>query len=222
MNSLQQLRGGSDEVAPPVPNWAKPRRCHSDSARIVWPPKVNSIEILGEIKDTNGRNIPRDFGRSISLGGELFYVFADTFCFDDDKHFVGVSSSTCAHIGDKCSPTLCSYWSSEPLVPEFIPFTPEDKEYNKRKKKEGTPCRVANWAFGGVIEHPPGSGSGFLLNDKTLIEDGGSVGMELVKVDLQRGFPIKIQAEKLPGALPFEVSLVSPAIHQLWPIITGK
>lgn len=162
--------------------------------------------MLGEVKDTNGRNIPRDFGRSISLGGQLFHMFGDTFCFDDNGEFVGLTSNTCAHIGDKSIPTRSSYWTSNPLVPEFIPFTPEDHKYNKRKKKEGTQCRVANWAFGGVIEHPPGSGSGWLLNDRTLIEDGGSVGMELVKVELQKGFPVKIHAEKLPGVFPFGVS----------------
>lgn len=129
-------------------------------------------------------------------------MFGDTFCFDDDGQFQGLTSNTCAHIRDLNRPTKCSYWTREAKVPEFIPFTPEDEVYNGLKKEEGTQCRIANWAFGGLIEHPPNSGKGWLLNDKTLILDGGSAGMELVKVELVNGFPV---AEKIPGAWPFGV-----------------
>ncbi|RDW62037.1 hypothetical protein BP6252_11470 [Coleophoma cylindrospora] len=178
---------------------------YGPSARIAWPPKVESINMLGEIKDTNGRNTPRDLGRSITLGGHQFYMFADTFCFDDAGQFVGLTSNTCAYIPDTNRPTVCSYWHTEPREPEFIPMTPEDDAYNKEKK--GTYMRVANWAFGGVIEDgldeygKGGNGKGWIFNDRVLIQDKGSVGMELVRVELQDGH--RIHAEKVPGLSPF-------------------
>ncbi|KAL3419516.1 hypothetical protein PVAG01_09738 [Phlyctema vagabunda] len=176
-----------------------------NSARIKWPPKVIGIDMLDEVKDTNGRNIPRDLGRSITLGGEHFYMFADTFCFDDNGQFVGLTSNTCAFISDIKNPTRCSYWNQGPKEPEFIPFTQEDEEYNRDKR--GTHMRVANWAFGGVIEDgltegaKSGTGTGWIFNDKVLIQDKGSVEMELVRVKLQDGH--KIHAEKVPGLSPF-------------------
>lgn len=208
-SKLESFQGSNQSSnAPSIPT-SKPHRHYGTSARIVWPPKVDSIDMLGEVRDTNGRNIPRDLGRSITLGGHHhFYMFADTFCFDDAKQFVGLTSNTCAYIPDTNNPTKCSYWNKGPKEPEFIPMTPEDEEYNQKKK--GTDMRVANWAFGGVIEDgldengKGGNGKGWIFNDRVLIKDKGSVGMELVRVELRDEH--KIHAEKVPGLSPFGVS----------------
>jgi hypothetical protein len=204
LDSFQQSHASSS--APPNTN-SKPCRNYGPSARIAWPPRIDSLEMLGEIKDINGRNIPRDLGRSITLAGQHFYMFADTFCFDDAGQFVGLISNTCAYIPDINNPTKCSYWHDAPKEPEFIPMTPDDEAYNRNN--EGTGKRVANWAFGGVIEDgldrngKGGNGTGWIFNDKVLINDKGTVGMELVRVELRDG--CRIHAEKVPDLSPFGV-----------------
>lgn len=86
-------------------------------------------------------------------------------------------------------------------------MTPDDEAYNKKNK--GTGKRVANWAFGGVIEDgldtngKAGNGKGWIFNDRVLINDKGTVGMELVRVELRDGH--RIHAEKAPGLSPFGV-----------------
>jgi len=65
--------------------------------------------MLGEVRDRNGRTIPRDIGRSVKFGDEYYYIFGDTFCFDDAEQFVGVSNNTIAHIPDLTNPRKSEY-----------------------------------------------------------------------------------------------------------------
>ncbi len=54
----------------------------------------------------------------------------------------------------------CNHQGKEGLVPEFLPFTEEEKEFNR--KNEGT-RRVVLWPFGGLIKDTPRTG--WLLAD---------------------------------------------------------
>jgi len=81
----------------------------STGTQMAWPPVLEYVEMLGEIRDRNGRTIPRDIGRSVRFGDEYYYIFGDTFCFDDSEHFVGVSNNTIAHIPDLTNPRKSEY-----------------------------------------------------------------------------------------------------------------
>ena len=67
---LDTVQSNTSSSTAPNPT-SKPHKYYRPSARIAWPPRVESIEMLGEVKDTNGRNTPRDLGRSVTLDGSI-------------------------------------------------------------------------------------------------------------------------------------------------------
>ena len=109
--------------------------------------------------------IPRDGGRSFKLGKHFFYIFGDTFCFDDKRNFVGVTNNTLAWIPNRQEPIKSSYLCSDPRVPPGIPLTPEEEAFDKEHKKEN--WRVMTWCFGGVVEDEPKEcGKGWMWFEK--------------------------------------------------------
>lgn len=101
-----QDREHSDE---PHPSNNEQHPINSNSSggngRIAWPPKLINTRILGEVKDVSNRNLPRDFGRSCQLGHKTYYMFGDTFCFDDGGDFKGVTNNTIALVPNPQDPT---------------------------------------------------------------------------------------------------------------------
>jgi len=190
-----------------------------------WPPQLEACEVLGEVKDSecqilllyrghlnhrssvNGRNIPRDIGRSVQLGGEWYYVFGDTFCFDDKPEFVGLVNNTIAHIPDKSKPTHSSYLTRNPRVPEFIPFTESELIYNNDPRNKKANKRYVNWSFGGIIEDGPGHGHGWIFYDSIVVL-GGSLpgeGMGVCRVSKYDGHNIRAERH---GGMVFGVSAI--------------
>jgi len=97
----------------------------------------------------NGRNYPRDIGRSSSFGkGGVIFQFGDTFAHNDAGEFIGGTSSTAAVVQDPTSyPTVTSYpLDDEGKVPSFIPLRPEERDQDLYDK------RTTLWCFGGIIE----------------------------------------------------------------------
>lgn len=123
-------------------------------ARACYPPMVESVEILGYIKDTNGIGYSRDIGRSSTLGGHSYYVFGDTFNKNDRDEFVGITSNTVAIVPDRANPLLVKYMDiqKDGMVDALIPLN--DSEC--RLAEQGV--RVILWAFGGIAETRPDLG----------------------------------------------------------------
>ena len=121
----------------------------------VYPPVVESTEILGYIKDTNGISYSRDIGRSSHIGGRVYYTFGDTFCKDKSGKFVGLQNNTAAIVVDRTKPLESTYLSiqEDGTVDALVPLTEAEILLTHNKDK-----RVTLWAFGGIVETSPGTG----------------------------------------------------------------
>lgn len=123
-------------------------------ARATYPPIVESVKILGYIKDVNDIGYSRDIGRSSILGGHTYYIFGDTFCKDEKDEFVGLTSNTVAIVPDKHTPLASAYldFQENGLVNALLPLD----ESERRLEEQGV--RVILWAFGGIAETRPDLG----------------------------------------------------------------
>ncbi|KAB8416413.1 hypothetical protein FH972_024932 [Carpinus fangiana] len=146
----------------------------NNSVHMRWPPSLRSAPmVMGEMVDTSGRKAPRDIGRSISLGGKLYYIFGDTFGFDSFGQFKGCSNNTIALIQDPQQPTQSTYLSKQLPIPLFVPYTGSEAKFTHDHSKEN--WRIVNWVFGGIVESlAPGSGVGWCFYDK-IETHGGSI-----------------------------------------------
>jgi hypothetical protein len=130
--------------------------------RFRWPPVLSAPPlVLGEVKDVSQRPYPRDMGRSVQLGGHVYYMFGDTFCFNSSGDFVGVTNNSIALIPSLDDPTTSQWLTPETKVPEFVPLSDEEREFGKIHGDRGENKRFVNWAFGGIIEVPGGDGRGY-------------------------------------------------------------
>jgi hypothetical protein len=121
-------------------------------ARLAWPPKfAYPPYLLVEVKDASGRQYPRDLGRSVELGGHVYYIFGDTFCFNEDGSFVGVTNNSIALIPDLRDPIKSKYCHQHAKVPEFVPYTAEEKNFCERPENVKDNRRIVTWSFGGII-----------------------------------------------------------------------
>lgn len=123
--------------------------------RLAWPPSLTCLpQVLGEVTDNSGRQYPRDIGRTVHLGGRTYYMFGDTFCFDDKGDFQGLTNNSIALVPDLRNPIKSQYLSHKVKIPEFVPFTVEEQEFNDKEENKNENRRLVNWAFGGIIEIP--------------------------------------------------------------------
>ena len=123
-------------------------------ARACYPPMVESMEILGYIKDVNGIGYSRDIGRSSVLGGHSYYIFGDTFCKDRKDHFVGLACNTVAVVPDKQQPLITTYLDIQEngMVDALIPLNDSERCLEEQD------VRVILWTFGGIAETRPALG----------------------------------------------------------------
>ncbi|OAG05378.1 uncharacterized protein CC84DRAFT_1163936 [Paraphaeosphaeria sporulosa] len=183
-------------------------------ARIAWPPRLTCApRVLGEVKDESGRHYPRDLGRSVELGGHHYYIFGDTFCFNNEGDFVGVTNNSIALIPDLNAPTKSRYYSPEAKVPEFVRHTAEERRFCERPENIKDNRRLVTWSFGGIIKIPGSEGrEGWLFFDPVETLGGNAVrqtgvGVARVKVTAPDG---KIECERV-GQFP-----LFPADGPLW------
>lgn len=116
--------------------------CHA-----VYPPVVESMDILGSIKNADGRVWSRDIGRSILVGGYLFYIFGDTFTKGDDEQFGSLQSNSVARV-EKEQPLVSRYLSKAPekfMVDELIYLDDEEKGVEGTKLPLEAKYRVCLW-----------------------------------------------------------------------------
>lgn len=122
-----------------------------------WPPKLTAEPtIQGYLTDANQRSYSRDLGRSFSLGGNHYYLFADTFCKNGSGTFVGISSNTASFIRDLTRPLESSYLAidEQGLVEPLLQLTEKEKQYQVENKGH----RYVLWPFSGVVEIKNGVG----------------------------------------------------------------
>lgn len=122
-----------------------------------WPPELTAKPaIQGYLTDTNHRSYSRDIGRSFSLGGNLYYLFGDTFCKDDAGCFVGLVSNSYSLIRDPSRPLESSYWSIDEtnLVEPLLNLTDEETQF----AESNGGLRYVLWPFSGVVDIGDGTG----------------------------------------------------------------
>ncbi|KAF2680427.1 hypothetical protein K458DRAFT_479957 [Lentithecium fluviatile CBS 122367] len=173
--------------------------------RLAWPPTLlGSPRVLDEITEISGRHYPRDFGRSIQLGGHTYYMFGDTFCFDDSREFVGVTNNCITFVPDLRNPTKSQFLSSDAKVPDFVPYSEKEVAFCERHENKEWNKRLVNWAFGGVIDIPGTEGrEAWLFYDQVethgaMIATQNGVGVAKVKVT---GPGAQIECERI-GPFP--------------------
>ena len=123
----------------------------------IWPPALTAEpDIQGYLTDINQIGYSRDIGRSFTLGGNLYYVFGDTFCKNKSGVFVGLRDNTASMVIDKSKPAESSYLDirEDGMVEPLVPLNDEEKELQKNHPEQ----RVTLWCFGGVVEIDPGIG----------------------------------------------------------------
>lgn len=154
-----------------------PAQTTRSGSRLAWPPKLTCPpHLLGEVKDISGRQYPRDIGRSIELGGHIYYVFGDTFCFDDGGEFLGVTNNSIALVPDPNHPTRSQYLQPDAKVPEFVPHLSEEREFCQKGENLRDNRRIVTWSFGGIIEtHGSGGKEGWLICDPVETHGGDAV-----------------------------------------------
>ena len=122
-----------------------------------WPPALTGEpEILGYLTDVNKIGYSRDVGRSFTLGGNVYYMFGDTFCKNKSGKFVGLIDNTVSKVVDESKPLESSYLDirEDGIVEPLLQLNDEEKELQKTCPEQ----RVTLWSFGGVVEISPFDG----------------------------------------------------------------
>ncbi|PVI05192.1 hypothetical protein DM02DRAFT_610790 [Periconia macrospinosa] len=174
---MDKLKGAFDKVANKLQTqsfldnerkYDTAQNGNARKGRIAWPPKlIRSPHVLGEVTDLSGRQYPQDIGRSVQLGGRTYYMFGDTFCFDDAGEFRGVTNNSVAVIPDVKNPTKSKYIRCEAKVKEFVPFSDEELAFCENPDNKAQNRRIVNWAFGGLIHVPSARGrEGWVFYDQ--------------------------------------------------------
>lgn len=161
-----------------------------------YPPVVVNLENLGYLTDVNQNRYSRDIGRSSVLAGRCYYVFGDTFSFDNGR-FVGSQSNTAAIMRDRAHPVATEYLEFEPNgnAEALLQLNNQEKlemqEINKR---------IAFWMFGGIVETTPGVG--FVWYQKVelrgVVSDFCGVGIARVSLKDPLG---QLESYRVPGLL---------------------
>lgn len=205
----------------------------SSNSRLAWPPKlIHPPRLLGEVKDISGRQYPRDIGRSFHLGGHVYYIFGDTFCFNSTGEFVGVTNNTIARIPNLDDPIRSQYPHPEAKVPEFVPHLREEKTFCEEPENQKENKRIVTWSFGGVIEVPGSAGrEGWLICDPVETHGGNAVKQNGVGIAKARvtGPDGKIECERVgeyplfPGDGPIWGNMSNIAAPDGWTyLLSGK
>lgn len=194
---MQKLKSAFDQVANMLqvepflgdrPRYDNTQTASPSEGRIAWPPRmVCPPRILGEVKDKSGRKYPRDIGRSVHLGGHTYYMFGDTFCFDDHDEFQGVTNNSIALVTNPSDPTQSQYIDSPAKVREFVPFSKDELDFCQRPENKAENRRIVNWAFGGLIHAPSAQGrEAWLFYDQ--VETHGAIPLKQNGIGLAKAW----------------------------------
>ncbi|KAK9459829.1 uncharacterized protein V1516DRAFT_686583 [Lipomyces oligophaga] len=165
------------------------------SAQGRLPLKVKNFEFLGTLHDDNGHKYTRDIGCSSVFGGQVIWLFGDTFPLNSKGQMIGLLTSTAA-IGNIREPTRSKYWNCRENghPQQFIPFTNEEDSFNKTHSSGGKE-RFYLWSFSSIVEIDPGKGWLFFTKGRTQsrnLSDNIQYGVQVARVhfDNDRKIPI--------------------------------
>lgn len=163
-------------------------------------PPVCRIQVIGYLHDTNGIEYSRDIGRSFQLGNQIYYIFGDTFCKNQEGDYVGIQSNTVAIVNDREMPHLTSYLCirDDGIVEPLLPLNPEEVQF----QEENDNVRFTLWGFGGVVE--VSDGVGLLWYQKGIYRQNDQsheyLGIGLAKITLNKATGI-LSSYRCPGLL---------------------
>ena len=122
----------------------------ADIGPAIYPPNLESMEVLGYIKDKNGIIYSRDIGRSASIHDEVYFIFGDTFRTNSVGEPVGTTSNTIAYVEDRANLLESEYReiSSNGKVKAFVPLN--DREI--RFEEENKDARMVFRMYGGIVD----------------------------------------------------------------------
>ena len=143
-----QTEGEGPSIA--AKNGADDSDDESDIGPAIYPPILESMEVLGYIKDKNGIGYSRDIGRSNIIHDEVYFIFGDTFCKNSAGDFVGITSNTTAYVENraKCLESEYMEISDKGMVKAFVPF--DEKEL--RFEKDNESVRLVFRMYGGAVD----------------------------------------------------------------------
>ncbi|KAK2743891.1 hypothetical protein FQN57_004514 [Myotisia sp. PD_48] len=130
----------------------------------VYPPKLTSLTLLGYLNDKKKQIYSRGNGRSLELGGHVFYMFDDTSCRDKDGQLLARSPNPSAMVPDPKGAPLVVRYPPESLTENLKPFlalTELEEQYEKDND-----CKVVLLAHGGVCKAQEGIEKGYIWYQK--------------------------------------------------------
>ena len=122
-----------------------------DIGPAIYPPILESMEVLGYVKDKNGISYSRDIGRSNIIHDEVYFIFGDTFCKNAAGESVGITSNTIAYVEDraKCLESEYMEISDTGKVKGFVPFDEQEKQFEKHYESS---ARIVFRMYGGAVD----------------------------------------------------------------------
>ena len=144
-----QTEGGESSIA--AEDGANDSDDDPDIGPAIYPPILESMEVLGYIKDKNGIGYPRDIGRSIIIHDEVYFIFGDTFCKNAAGEAVGITSNTSAYVEDraKCLESQYIEISDKGQVKAFVPFDEQEIQFEKDYESS---ARIVFRMYGGAVD----------------------------------------------------------------------
>ncbi|EQL30818.1 hypothetical protein RJZ56_007214 [Blastomyces dermatitidis] len=161
-----------------------------ENHKAIFPPKVEAVHILGNVRDSNKGAHTRNIGRSSMLAGIPYYVFGQVANVSNDGYAFGTVPNAIARAAEPFTdPLLTTYVSIEEngYIHPFLGLTE-----NEVKFEQDTGLKVIISIQGGICEGELGSGKGCVWYQKLIREkkDGVTIrnyyqgtGVAPVKVD---------------------------------------
>jgi len=179
-----------------------------------YPPKMASMETLGDIEDYSQRSYSRHGGRSSRLGGHAYYIFGETSWQPPDGTLV-TQDNTVAIVMNPARPLISAYLSLQQngTVMPFVVPTPDEEQLTM-----GGGPEVRLQSTGGIVETSPGVGWTYYQNEE---EYGGAsqprgTGLTMVSIRVATG---EIVALRASGDLLFGPE--EPRVGSLSSILEG-
>ena len=122
----------------------------TDIGPALFPPILESMEILGYVEDKNGIIYSRDIGCSTTIHDEVYFIFGNTICRDSAGKSVGTTSNTIAYVEDRAKILESKYGeiSDNGIVKAFVPLNDSEIRFQEENKE----ARVVFRMTGGAVD----------------------------------------------------------------------
>ncbi|OAX84526.1 hypothetical protein ACJ72_01095 [Emergomyces africanus] len=141
--------------------------------KAIFPPRVEAVDVLGNVLDPAKGAHPRNVGRSSMLAGIPYYVFGQVASVSDDGYAFGtVPNAVARALEPFTEPLLTTYVSVETngFIHPFLRLTE-----NEVKLEHETGLKVILSIQGGICEGELGTGKGCVWFQKLIREKKGGI-----------------------------------------------